>query len=170
VNGSQPRSGLEERIRRLEDKEAIRDLLSRYSFAIDLGRIDDFVSLWTDDCIFRTDGGGGLTTFSGREEIRSHLERDLSSLSSVAGRIQHLLLSNLIEVEGDSARATGFQVVTRNTGSGFEVYRTSYRTFEFRRSGRRWRIREAISIESGTPEQDRLIPAELHWLQAEPQN
>src|SRR5579862_5374913 len=108
MQNQQNRTSLEARLSELEDKEAIRDLLARYSFSIDLGRVDEYLSLWTDDCVFRTDGGEG-NLYTGKEEILGHVERDMMNIDGLVGRIHHLLLCNVIEVDGDLARATGIQ-------------------------------------------------------------
>ena len=62
---------LTDRLQILEDKEAIRDLLARYAFNVDLSRFDAFFKLWTDDAVFITDGPGEAIQKRGIDEIRA---------------------------------------------------------------------------------------------------
>ena len=91
---------LKGRLQMLEDKEAIRELLSRYSFNSDLNRIDNFLSLWTEDCTFSTNAVGGLDVFKGKDEIRAHT-LDPRWQSVVTLGAQHLLLDFIINIDGD---------------------------------------------------------------------
>lgn len=59
-------TGLEQRVARLEDLEAIRDLDARYCRALDDGDWDTLVSLFTDDGEFV-----GLSRARGHAELRS---------------------------------------------------------------------------------------------------
>jgi hypothetical protein len=42
---------LERQLRRLVDKDAIRDLVAKYSVFIDLGRREELLALFTEDCL-----------------------------------------------------------------------------------------------------------------------
>jgi ketosteroid isomerase-like protein len=117
------------RLQRLEDREAIRELVARYGQVVDDRDLDGVEALFTDDAVFRTQGG----------------EMNASGLSAVMdnfrGRFQamtasgHFVHDHIISLEGESA-ARGF--VTSHaelvrSGESFIVamrYRDQYRRVE----------------------------------------
>ncbi len=147
---------LKRRLQNLEDKEAIRDMLSRYALAVDLKRVEDFLNLWAPDGVFVTDGSGTVVSIKGREEIRAYLG------SFLAIATQHLLLDYLVEVNGDTATAIGHQVITGTQEDKTRLGRCAVRRFRFRRINGNWRIEESISCGiANTAECEKLIPAGL---------
>jgi uncharacterized protein (TIGR02246 family) len=152
-----PLTLLKRRLQNLEDKEAIREMLSRYALAIDLKRVEDFLDLWTPDGVLVSDGSGSIISIKGREEIRAYLAPFLTIAT------QHLLLDYLIEVNGDTATAVGYQVMTDTREDRARIGRCAVRSFRFRRVKGKWRIEEAISRGiANTAECEKLIPA--GWL------
>lgn len=132
---------LKSKVRELSDKEAIRDLLARYGFCFDLGRFDAFYDLWTDDAVFRTDGPDGEIEMKGKEGLKEVFgSAPLTYMAS-----QHLQLEYVIKVNGDTAEAIGFQLITVHRGDRPTVDRTGIRRFKFRRIDGEWRISEAAS-------------------------
>ncbi len=63
----QPAAGgsLQERLQRIEDEQAVRDLLAQYAFSYDSGDVDGVMALFTDDALLVNARG----TFSGRQAI-----------------------------------------------------------------------------------------------------
>jgi hypothetical protein len=53
-------ASLAEKVRILEGKVAVMNLLGRYSLNIDLGRAEALLALFTDDCVFASDVGGAV--------------------------------------------------------------------------------------------------------------
>ena len=80
---------------------------------------------------------------------------------SIANRSQHLMLDFKIDVDGDTAVAAGYILVTVNRQGGFGIFRCSMRTFRFRRVGGRWLIREAVGRATGDSRCQDLIPPDL---------
>ena len=68
-----------------------------------------------------------------------------------------------VKVDGDTAVARGYQLITLRSPDGFSIARTSFRVFHFRRVDGHWLIYEAESIETGKPECQDLIPTESEW-------
>jgi ketosteroid isomerase-like protein len=62
-------SSNDERSTRLEDLETIRDALQQYAIFLDDGRVDDYVSLYTEDAVFTA----ADVVYEGRDEIRREL-------------------------------------------------------------------------------------------------
>ncbi|HIF08568.1 MAG TPA: nuclear transport factor 2 family protein, partial [Sneathiellales bacterium] len=90
---------LEQRITRLEDIEAIKQLKVRYSHICDdLHNPDNIASVFADDAIWESEDFG---TATGHAEIRALFSkfRDMFTFS------QHNMTNPIIEVDGD--RATG---------------------------------------------------------------
>ena len=161
--GNDPRlmqelEGLKKKLQILEDKEAIRDVLARYAFNADLNRTENFVKLWTDDGTFTSDAAGKKLVFKGKKEIGNHLLDPLHQ--SYTNRSQHLQVNYVINVEGDTASATGFQLISRRWEGGFGIVRCAFRSFRFRRVDGRWLIQESISIATGEPDCQKLVPME----------
>ena len=154
---SQELETLRKRLQILEDKEAIRDVLARYAFNADLNRNDNFLKLWTDDCTFETDAGG-LTIMKGKDEVMAHMLDTVHQ--SVTNRSQHLLLDCLINVDGDTATAAGYLLLTERWDGGFGIFRCAWRTFRFQRVDGAWLIKEAVSRSIGEAGCQELIPTE----------
>lgn len=86
-----------QRLRRLEDAQAITQLRARYCQLLDDGRWDDLVELFTEQGEFV-----GLSTARGREELRTFFARlQEGALTSW----WHFSSNETIELDGD--RATG---------------------------------------------------------------
>jgi ketosteroid isomerase-like protein len=87
---------LADRIRRLEDIEAIKQLKAAYCYWVDEGEIDRLMERFTDDAVW---DGGPMGRFEGREAIREFLERLPEQLSFAL----HWVMNPEIHVEGDAA-------------------------------------------------------------------
>ncbi|WP_461170278.1 nuclear transport factor 2 family protein [Arthrobacter sp. Z1-15] len=85
------------------DVELIRRLTHEYVSALDGGRPDDLVALFTEDGIW--DGTGwGIPVIQGSAALREFFE---STMSSNLGTC-HLVLNHIIDVEGDAAECTAY--------------------------------------------------------------
>ena len=88
---------LEERIQRLEDIEAIKNLKARYcALCDDNYEADGLAALFTDDAVW---DGGQLGVCHGREEIREFFRRSPRAISFAI----HQVANPIIEVDGDAA-------------------------------------------------------------------
>lgn len=63
-------ASMEERLRQLENREAIRDLVANYCRALDDRDLDGFVGLYTSDCVHRQRDGS--LHLEGRDALRAH--------------------------------------------------------------------------------------------------
>jgi ketosteroid isomerase-like protein len=128
------------RLRILEDKEEIRDVLAKYAFNVDFKRLDKLMELWTDDCVFITDIAGETVHNKGKEAIRKFI----TSLPGL--QCEHLQLDYIIDIDGDEAIATGYQLIPiAMQNGGFSILRCSVRTFKFRNVKGKWLIKETVS-------------------------
>jgi uncharacterized protein (TIGR02246 family) len=88
---------LEERIARLEDIEAIRQLKAMYCFHCDNGYdAERLAELFTEDAVWV---GGGRGTFEGRSAIREFFRQPPKDYPYAA----HLVTNPVIEVNGHAA-------------------------------------------------------------------
>lgn len=93
---------LEQRIRRLEDLEAIRLLKTRYAAACDNGYEPDVLAaMFTEDAIW---DGGFIGRSEGREAIREFFRGSSRRLSFA----RHHVLNPMIEIDGDTAIGTWY--------------------------------------------------------------
>jgi len=129
------------RLKLLEDKEAVREAMTRYGLYFDLGRYDKWYDVWTDDAHFATDGGPQkVIDMKNKEEIKATF-----GARQGRGTTQHLQVNYIIDVDGDTARATGYQMITDHKGEMPQVNRTGIRTFLFKRVKGEWLLQESIS-------------------------
>ena len=92
-------SDLERRVETLESVEAIKRLKHQYCAYCDDGYdADGIAAQFVEDGIW--DGGDDFGRYQGREEIHAHFTR-VSSQIVFAG---HLVMNEIIDVDGDSAR------------------------------------------------------------------
>ena len=108
---------LQERITRLEDIEAIKQLKARYCEICDHEgyNADAMASLFTEDGTWTADGAGNA---EGREAIRELFAR----FPKVIGQTQHIVANPLIEVEGDRAHGVWY-LISAETGSDGATHR-----------------------------------------------
>lgn len=124
------------RLRRVEDREAIRDLVARYGPLADSGDAAGVAGLWSDEGSYIVNGH---STAEGRRAIAGLIEsREHQAL--MADGCAHLLGPLAIELDGDSATARGHSVVFRRTSEGFAVYRVSANRWTFARSDAGWQV------------------------------
>lgn len=85
-------------------REAIRDLMARYTTAGDRLRIDDFVSCFTDDAVMESEhvAPERLFRYEGRAAIRAWQERWLSGDAETHGAsfVRHHLSTSKIDLTG----------------------------------------------------------------------
>lgn len=129
----------------IKDKLDIQDVLTRYGLRFDLGRLDEWFEIFTEDAVLSTDRPGRLITFNGLKEIREHYnsafgpsaakKEEPPAASPEPGELHfgHVELAGIIKVDGDTATAVGWQL-----GTGIRLWR-------LRRVDGAWLISETIS-------------------------
>jgi hypothetical protein len=102
-------AGLAERIRLIEDRAAIADLVHLYARAMRYGRPADAMHLFTEDGVFEIRDGLPTSpefTVRTRLEGRIHIDVYLVQRKGGAPAVCPLIHNLLIEVDGDTARAS----------------------------------------------------------------
>ena len=93
----------------LEEKDAIRELIARYSFHIDRSDFDAWADTFTEDGVFEV---SGLMRFEGRSSIRefgNHIPKNERGQTGM----MHYTMNQIIEVSGDTAKATCYLLLVR---------------------------------------------------------
>jgi ketosteroid isomerase-like protein len=91
------------------DREAIRDLLARYTYDGDRGRIDALAACFADEGILEFPGNSGTGPAGVTAALASGARNPAISF------VRHHITNPLIHVEGDTATARSyFQVVSNN--------------------------------------------------------
>lgn len=142
---------LESRVRELEDRQEIYQLLSAYGPLVDSGDADATSHLWIDEGVY--DWGGGPKPANGaevakegwagaaysRDEIASMVRGD-GHRSIIEGGAGHVIGLPHVLLSGDTAVATGYARLYRWDGAGFAVARVSANRWELVRTAEGWRV------------------------------
>ncbi len=95
-------AALTQRIRALEDRLALRELVARYGIAVDDREIDALAALFTPDACFRSQDG--VMNALGREAIIEQFHRRFAALKAT----NHVAHDQIIELDAaDPDRASG---------------------------------------------------------------
>jgi len=128
------------RIAALEDREAIRDLISRYGPLADRGDCVGAAALWTENGIYDV---GGYGVHHGRASIQALLEGEAHQ-GLIAGGAAHVLTMPVIELDGEEATAWTYSCVFRHIQGRFEPYRVAANRWRLARTRAGWRVAERV--------------------------
>jgi len=126
-----------DRLRALEDRAAIADLISSYGPLADRGAAHQLSQLWIEEGEYSVLGYGDA---QGREEIAALIE-DETHQQLMRDGCAHILSPHRIALHGDEAEAVGHSTVLRNNGEGFAVWRVSANRWTFMRTAAGWHIK-----------------------------
>lgn len=124
------------RIRALEDRDAIRDLIAGYGPLADSGDAEGIAALWVEDGAYAV---GGMWEARGHEAI-ADLIRGPIHQQLMADGCAHLLGPVAIHLDGDHAIARGHGVLLRRQGDANEIFRMSANRWELVRTADGWRV------------------------------
>lgn len=104
---------VEERIKRAEDRDEIRELISRYAHGLDLPDRDIFLGVWADDAVYKVDPPFGETV--GLEAIGAAWD----SFQRIFPYMYHHTMNVVVDgPHGDKASATSFAFITGSDAEG----------------------------------------------------
>ncbi len=132
---------LNRRLTRLEDREAIRDLIARYGPLADSGDAAALAALWTEDGCYEV---LGFATAQGRKHIAALITGPVHQ-DLMAGGVAHLLGPVAITLDGDSAQAQGHSVVLRHHDGAFHACRVSANRWTLQRTAEGWRVHHRVN-------------------------
>jgi uncharacterized protein (TIGR02246 family) len=125
-----------ERLRLLEDREAIRDLIARYGPLADAGNAEAVAALWSEDGVYAV---GGMGEARGRPAIAALISGPVHQ-SLLADGCAHVLTSPAIDLAGDSAVAHCHSVVFRHEEGEWAPVRVAANRWELRRGADGWQV------------------------------
>ncbi len=124
------------RLRVLEDREAIRELIARYGPLADAGEAQALAALWAADGIYEV---VGFAQAQGHAAIAALIEGE-THRALMADGCAHLLGPVAVEIDGDTATVRGHSVVFRHGPEGFAPYRVSANRWTLARRAEGWRV------------------------------
>jgi hypothetical protein len=128
-------AALEERVRELEDRLAIYNLIATYGPAVDSGSDDVMSAVFREDALYDTDPG----PMNGRPAISAMVRGD-GHQGLIRNGAAHVMALPVVRVDGDHAVATGYSRLYRaDPEGGFEVWRVAANRWELERDGDGWR-------------------------------
>jgi hypothetical protein len=126
----------DDRIRRLEDAETIRNLIASYGPLADIGDARGVAALWAENGSYSV---GDFGEAKGWENIAALILSDTHQHLLAAG-CGHILTVPHITLAGDSAVAINHSVVFRNSGDCHQAWRVSANRWELVRTDNGWRV------------------------------
>jgi len=128
--------GIAGRLRLLEDREAIRDLIARYGPLADAGNAEAVAALWHEDGVYAV---GGMGEARGREAIAALISGPVHQ-SLLTDGCAHVLTSPAIDLAGDSAVARCHSLVFRHEDGEWAPVRVAANRWELRRGTTGWQV------------------------------
>lgn len=125
-------------ISRLAHEAAIRDVITRYCLASDVGDGAAMEDLFTADCEIDLDGA---LRMKGVVQVRASMESE--AFKAMLPKAAHVPGPFLVHVEGDRAVATGYLTLFMS-GNGIAPVRQSLGRWEMVRRDGRWRISRRV--------------------------
>jgi len=145
-----PTRSIEDRLRAVEDRLEIYDLIASHPPSADTGADYYTRSVYLDDGTL--DLGGGKTT-SGRDTIAA-VTRTPAHQAAIAGGLAHFAGLPKIDIDGDRAVVTSYlqiltphptakphEVPNHGLSNGFRIHRVAANRWELERTASGWKIR-----------------------------
>lgn len=145
---------LEDRIRDIEDRLEILNLVAAHPPGADTGATEYIRTAWTEDGLFDLGSGG---TLRGRETIATHV-RTAGHQAAIASGIAHFAGLPHIAIHGDTAIVTSYlqilvpqtqgdpvTVSNHGTSKGYRVHRLGANRWELVRTSEGWQIKSRVS-------------------------
>ncbi|MFC7556320.1 nuclear transport factor 2 family protein [Pseudoroseomonas wenyumeiae] len=143
-------SDIESRLRAVEDKLAIYELIASHPPSADTGHSSYTLSVYSEDGIF--DRGPTLDGAKGAKDIAAFIERPEHD-EAIAGGLAHFVGLPLVDLRGDVAVVTSYlQIVhldqegqqrnlpNHGISTGYRIHRAVVNRWEVERQNGRWKI------------------------------
>lgn len=132
-----PATTIEKRLQELEDREAIRQTIAGYGYAMDGCNAPEVGQFYTEDGVYAVADVGA---FEGRAAVEAITRRE-THLELVHGGCAHISTSPYIVIDGERAIATCHTMVARHGDDGFFIGRLSASRIQLaRQADGRWQI------------------------------
>lgn len=145
-----------ERLRALEDRETIRDLIARYGPLADSGDAEAVAALFAEDGVYAV---GGMGEARGRAAIAALISGPVHQ-SLMADGCAHVLSSPAIDLDGDRAVARCHSVVFRYEDGEWAPVRVAANRWELARGSTGWQVnrRDNVLLDGSVAARDLLSP------------
>ena len=121
----------------LEEKDAIRDLMTRYCLAIDGGRDEEWAQCFTEDGIFNSPI---LGKFQGWDALRAFTTKYREWTGNAQPR--HCVMNILIDIQGQTATAESYLLLTHAAEAKTELVISCRYEDRIEKVGDQWRFKE----------------------------
>jgi len=118
----------------LEDQEAIRECLYRYSFNADVGRSEEWVGTWTPDGVYQVND----VAWAGADRLMDLIASPANLHQTIENSSLHNVLNLFIRVEGETAWAEGYSIVVILKDGKYEIWSSAYTNYRFARIDGQW--------------------------------
>jgi ketosteroid isomerase-like protein len=126
------------RLQRLEDREAIKELVARYGQVVDDRDLESVQALFTEDAVFRTQGGEMNAT--GLSAVMDNFRGRFLAMTASG----HFVHDHIITFE-DDVSARGFVTSHAELVRDGRSYLVAMRYYDqYRRVGERWQFSERV--------------------------
>ncbi len=167
-------SQIEQRLQLAEDELALRNLMVRYGLAVDCGDVEAALACHSDNAIYtvssptagRDDAQSGDLHLSGHTAIADMLRSDMHQ--SLIPNCAHTVGPFPIELNGESARATGYSRLYHRKDDHFNLMRLAINEWQFTRSLNGWLITARESRLIGENEAQTLLVRAAFTPSAQP--
>ena len=130
-------TGIETRLKYLEDCASLRDLITIYCTAVDsLSDVDTVVNCFAKDAVFDLTGIGSQK-FRGHSEIRSFFVKGFADMKSSAHFITNY---RTVELNGDRAIASAYVMAVGEAHTGPDMMLHVRYAVSYERSGKDWKF------------------------------
>lgn len=127
---------LADRLRVLEDREAIRELIACYGPLADSGQADAVAALFAEDGVYAV---GGMGEAQGHAAIAALISGPVHQ-SLLADGCGHVLTSPAITLDGDRAVARCHSIVFRYEEGDWNPVRVAANRWELARGNEGWKV------------------------------
>jgi len=144
---------IEDRIRAIEDRLAIYNLIASHPPSADTGAQSHIRSIFTDDGVLDL---GGAKTATGNDTI-SEMSQRPAHQEAIRGGLAHFAGLPHVELDGDRAVATSYlqilsphptaepvEVPAHGVSKGYRVHRVSANRWELMRTRDGWKIKRRV--------------------------
>jgi hypothetical protein len=146
---------LEDRIRAIEDRLEIYNLIASHPPSADTGGAEHIASCWVDDGVF--DRGENLSSARGRDALAAQVSSP-EHQAAIAGGLAHFTGLPHVAIDGDTAVVTSYlqilvpqtqgepvAVPNHGSGKGFRVFRMTANRWELLRTPQGWKFKHRSS-------------------------
>jgi hypothetical protein len=149
--GATMTTSIEDRIRAIEDRLEIYNLIASHPPSADTGGSDHIAASWVEDGVF--DRGENLSSPRGRNALASQVQSP-EHQAAIARGIAHFTGLPHVEIDGDTAVVTSYlqilvpqtqgdpvEVPNHGSGKGFRVHRMTANRWELVRTDTGWKFK-----------------------------